>query len=253
MKKLPFIAATLFLSSILATPQADAHGIWFAQRSTQLAMIYGVGADDLDMVKRKDLIKTIVGYDADWEPIATELVVAGPLVLVNSEGMPEVVAATMDNGIWSKTKEGEWVKKGRDEVPDAVTAEKTMKYAVHVSGNLTSKIPALPHQTLQIIPQVDALPESMGDELKLKVLFDGKPAVGAVIVRDFVNDPDSERVKPEAEQLKTDAEGNVTIQIRNQGLNVIGATFNGPADEPKKIDKIEHFATLSFVLKHLPE
>jgi hypothetical protein len=41
--------------------------------------------------------------------------------------------------------------------------------------------------------------------------------------------------------------------VRNQGLNVIGATYDGPADDPKRIDKIEHFATLSFVLQHLPE
>jgi hypothetical protein len=31
---------------------ADAHGIWFAQRARQLALVYGVGADDLDAVKR---------------------------------------------------------------------------------------------------------------------------------------------------------------------------------------------------------
>ncbi|MBJ7375941.1 MAG: DUF4198 domain-containing protein, partial [Sphingobium sp.] len=30
---------------------ASAHGIWFAQRARQLALIYGVGADDLDAVK----------------------------------------------------------------------------------------------------------------------------------------------------------------------------------------------------------
>lgn len=37
-------------------PVADAHGIWFAQRARQLALIYGVGADDLDAVKRLPLI-----------------------------------------------------------------------------------------------------------------------------------------------------------------------------------------------------
>ena len=29
---------------------AQAHSIWFAQRARQLALIYGVGADDLDAV-----------------------------------------------------------------------------------------------------------------------------------------------------------------------------------------------------------
>ena len=61
MKKITgFIAAAL----LIATSAADAHGIWFAQRATQLALIYGVGADDLDSVKRLPLIKSVSGYDA---------------------------------------------------------------------------------------------------------------------------------------------------------------------------------------------
>lgn len=43
------------------------------------------------------------------------------------------------------------------------------------------------------------------------------------------------------------------LPVRNQGLNVFGALYDGPPDEPTRIDKIEHFATLSFVLPHLPE
>ena len=43
------------------TVPADAHRIWFAQRARQLALIYGVGADDLDAVKRLPLVKTVTG------------------------------------------------------------------------------------------------------------------------------------------------------------------------------------------------
>jgi hypothetical protein len=63
---------------------------------------------------------------------------------------------------------------------------------------------------------------------------------------DFVNDPDGERIV-------TGHDGRVTINIRNQGLNVIGALYDSPSDEPDKIDKIENMATLSFVLPHEPE
>ena len=31
---------------------AQAHGFWFAQRANSLAMVFGVGADDLDVLKR---------------------------------------------------------------------------------------------------------------------------------------------------------------------------------------------------------
>ena len=63
---------------------------------------------------------------------------------------------------------------------------------------------------------------------------------------DFVNDPDS---KP----VKSGKDGSVTLKVRNQGLNVIVATFDAPPDDPVKSSKIEHVATLSFVLPHKPE
>lgn len=253
MKKITGFYSAMLLAMAIATPQVHAHGIWFAQRSNLLALVYGVGADDLDTVKRKDLMTSITSYDADWQPIDTKLREFGPMMVVDADGFPAVVAATMDNGIWSKDKEGNWHKMGRDEMPDAVTSEKTMKYAVHLGYELPAKMPLLDGHTLQIIPVADKLPENMGDELTLKVLYDGKPAEGAIIVRDFVNDPDSERVKADDQKLKTGKDGTVTIQVRNQGLNVIGATYVSPPDDPKKIDKIEHFATLSFLLRHLPE
>jgi len=34
---------------------------------------------------------------------------------------------------------------------------------------------------------------------------------------------------------------------------VITAIFDGQSDEPTKADKMEHLATLSFVLPHAPE
>lgn len=246
MKKIAAVTAGAVLASLLIAANTHAHGIWFAQRATQLALIYGVGADDLDAVKRLPLIESVAGYDTEWNAVPTELKVAGPLVLVVSDGLPVVVSAVLNNGIWSKTPAGEWLKKGRDEVPDAVIAEKTFKYAVHVRGKLESKIPNLPKQTLQLVPVANKLPAMMGDDMKVKVLFQGKPVEGAAIKTDFVNDPD-------AVPLKTAADGTVTIKVRNQGLNVIAAIYDGPADEPKRIDKIEHLATLSFVLEHLPE
>ena len=247
MKKITRLAAVAALTlGMTMTSTVYAHGIWFAQRATQLALIYGVGADDLDSVKRLPLIRDVSGYDADWKPVKTSLRVAGPLLLVDSEGDTAVVAAVLDNGIWSKTPDGEWHKKGRDEVKNATISEKTIKYAVHINGPLSTALPPLEGQTLQIVPLAPALPALLGQPLKLRVLYEGKPVAGARVLHDFVNDPDG---KP----AKTAADGTVTIKVRNQGLNVVTAIFDGPADDPARIDKIEHLATLSFVLPHAPE
>ena len=247
--------AAVAASAIMATA-AQAHGIWFAQRGKQLAMVYGVGSDDLDMVKRLPKVKSVQGYDAEWAPVAATLQPAGIVPIVDSEAPITAVAAVLDNGVWSKDKSGDWHQMGRDQMPDAVVSERTIKYAVHLlgiserpegfSGTLDAKVPVMADQRLQIVPADGQIPGDKGKPLAIKVLYEGKPIQGVKIHTDFVNDPDQE-------PLMTDANGMATFPVRNQGLNVIGATYVGASDQPAVYEKTEHFATLSFVLPHLPE
>lgn len=255
------ITAAAVASSMFAATVAQAHGIWFAERSSQLAIVYGIGADDLDMVKRLPKIVSFTGYDDEWKKVDAELMAAGPVVIVAGDDFPAGVSAVMDNGVWSWTPEGEILPKGRDEVPNAVRAERTVKYAVAVRGMLPKNFPNLKTQRLQIIPVAEytpalvdgeydmhgtEMPVEAGDHLKVKVVYEGKPVAGAKVLTEVVTDPD-------APVVITDKDGFATIRVRNQGLNVVGALYDGPSDEPKRFDKIEHFATLSFVLPHLPE
>ena len=240
-----FAAAALAAGAIAAT-DAQAHGFWFAQRANALAMVFGVGADDLDVVKRLPKVTKFAAYDEDGKEVPSKLVTNGPLVTVDIDNQPAFVAAVMDYGMWSKTADGKWHNKGMDEVPGAVISEKNYKYGVHVRRELTAAMPELPGQTLQILPVKTPLPLKAGQPLKLKVLYQGKPAAGAKINSDFVNDPDQ---KP----LKTGKDGTVTIKVRNQGLNVIVAVFESAPEDPKKTKHVENLATLSFVLPHEPE
>jgi nickel transport protein len=244
MKKLAMaitLGATVFASTV-----AHAHGIWFAQRSTQLALMYGVGADDLDMVKRFPNITSTTAYGPDGKAVPTSLYVDGRLVLVSTEHQPSVVASVLENGMWCKTPDGKWHKKGKDEVPDAVLSQRTIKYTVHIRGPLTAPIGPLPGHTLQIVPVSATLPAMMGEPIKLRVLLNGKPVAGARVMHDFLNDPDG---KP----VLSGADGTITLKVRNQGLNVIMAVIDAPTDQPTKYNHLEHSASLSFVLPHLPE
>lgn len=233
-------------ASLAAATAAQAHAIWFAERATQLALIYGVGADDLDIVKRLPLVQGVAGYDADGQPVTASVRAAGPIAVVDADAPIAAVTAWMDYGVWSKTPDGTWHKKGRDEVPDAVVSERTMKYAVHLKGVPTKPVPLFPGQALQIVPADATFPQKSGEPIKLRVLYQGKPAAGVLVLHDYVNDPDHPPVK-------TAADGTVTINVRNQGLNVIAAIHLVPSDQPAKYDKVEHRATLSFVLPHAPE
>jgi len=241
--KLAVVAS--LLAGMGAASLAQAHGIWFAQRSNQLALIYGLGADDLDMIKRQPKVKSVTAYDERGKEVSTQLTASGPLLVVNTDNEPAIVAGVLDNGLWSKTADGKWYNKGKDEVPNATTSLHTFKYAVHLLRPLHGAMPILPGQKLQIVP-VGNVPDRMGQPLTVRVLYNGKPAAGAEVQPDLLNDPDS---KP----LKTRADGAVTIKVRNQGLNVVVARLDSPPSEAAKADSDEHEATLSFVLPHKPE
>ena len=236
---------TVMALAALISAQASAHGIWFAERSKQLALIYGVGADDLDAVQRLPKIASVSGFDENWGGVDVELTPSGPLLLVTSDERPAAVSAVLNNGIWSNTGDGHWIGKGRDEVPNAISSEETIKYAVHLRGPLR-KVPVLPTQVLHIVPVGDSFPLLLGEMQTYQVLHKGKPVAGALVKNDFVNDPD-------AEPVVSGKDGKVTFPIRNQGLNVVVAVYDAPTDRPKIIDKYEYLATLSFVLPHAPE
>lgn len=240
------LAVTALSAGMIVTSTTNAHGIWFAERATQLGLIYGLGADDLDSVKRLKYIEEISGYDADWNPIPTSLRVAGPLLLVDSDDQPTVVAAVMDYGTWTQASDGQWHWKSKDEVPGALSSTKTFKYAVHIAEPMKKPMHALAGHSLQIIPVETALPDLLGQPMTLRVLHKGQPVEGAAVLRDFVNDPD-------AEPLMTGVDGTVTIKVRNQGLNVISASYYHDVEDSIELDEISHRATLSFVLPHEPE
>jgi uncharacterized GH25 family protein len=233
------------MAGLGAATVAQAHGIWFAQRSSQLALIYGVGAEDLDSVKRLPKVKTVAAYDDQGKDVPTQLAPNGPLLVVSTENQPAIVAAILDNGLWSKTPDGKWHNKGKDEVPGATRSEHTVKYAVHLR-RLNVVPPVLPAHKLQIVPLVKQLPDQMGQALTVRVLYEGKPVQGASVQADYVTDPDSA-------PLKTGPDGTATIKVRNQGLNVVAATLATPPADPAKTNQDEHLATLSFVLPNLPE
>ena len=232
------------MSALLVTCcSAYAHGIYFAERAQKTALVYGVGADDLQIVKRLPKIASFTAFDEQWHEVEAELNVYDPMVFVDGEH--DALAAVMKNGIWSDTGDGHWVNKGRDEVPGAILSEETIKYAVFLRGPLRN-VPKIAGQMLQIIPVGDSFPLLLGATQTYQVLFQGEPIAGARVLADFINDTD-------AAPVVSDTNGMVTLPVRNQGLNVVAAIYDAPTDRPRIIDKFELLATLTFILPHEPE
>lgn len=243
------ISAGVAMATVLAacaSSAANAHAIWFAQRARQLALVYGVGADDLDAVKRMPLINSVQGFDAQGNPVPTSLRAAGAIPVVDSKVPLAIVAAAMDYGMWSKDAAGEWHNKGRDEIKSATVSEHNFKYAVHLNQLPTRPVPMIAGHKLQLVPASLAIPQKMGEPIKVRAYYDGKPIAGVDVKADYVNDPDQEATK-------TDVDGYATIPVRNQGINVLMAIYVGPTDNPAKYERMEYSASLTFVLPHAPE
>lgn len=239
------LSAATLAAILSGATVAQAHGIWFAQRAKQLALIYGIGADDLDMVRRLPQVESVTAYDADYRPIHAAARVAGPIVLIDADAQPTLIAAVMPYGIWSRVGDAEFEKKTLLEMPNATVSTKNIKYAVSIQGALNKPIPALAGHALQIVP-AGAIPTTLGTPLTYRVLYNGAPLAGARLINDMVNDPD-------AKEVLSGADGTITMPVRNQGLNVIRAVYDGPSDQPKLYRQIEHTATLAFTLAHAPE
>jgi len=248
MKK-PFrmFALAVACAATLATPlAASAHAIWFAQRAGELALVYGHGAEDLSVIKRLDKITSVRGVGAAGDEVPVSLTRTDHLAFVKLDSSPAIVTATLDNGLWSQGPDGKWVGKGKDEVPGAQQSGRYLKYTSHLRVLPQGAVAPVPGLGLQLVPAGPKFPHHKGETLTLRVLLDGKPAVGALVRPDAVNDPD-------AKPVKAGRDGLVTLKVRNQGLNVIEAQAVSPPADAAKADKTAHTATLSFVLEHMPE
>ncbi len=240
------IGALAALMLAAAVGQANAHGVWMAQRSGEMAVVYGHGAEDLDMIRRFERIREVSAFDATGNAVKTALRKTDHLVLLDLSAKPSVLALVLDNGFWSKQPDGKWVARGRDEVPDAKESGRYIKYAVRLTGPLKAPLGPLPGQVLQVVPVKPVLPQHVNDQMTVRVLFNGKPVAGARVIRDYVTDP-------EAKPAITGKDGLFTFRVRNQGLNVIAASFDAPSDDPVKATKNGLHATLTFALEHGPE
>jgi nickel transport protein len=247
MPRISHLAAALAAATgLMQAAPALAHGIWFAQRADRLALVYGDGAEDLDAVKRLPKITSVAGLSAEGAAVPVKLEPEGRLAFVNLEGRPAVLSATMDNGLWSRDAKGQWHGKGKDQVPDATISGRYFKYNTHLVTLPAGAMRAVPGLALQLVPVGATFPRHIGEPLTVQVLFEGQPLAGAKVWRDVVTDPDGQ-------PLLADAQGRVTLPVRNQGLNVVRAEHESASIDPGKTLNTHHFATLSFALDHEPE
>jgi len=78
-----FLLSLVAVALVASAVDLDAHGIWFAQRPGELALIFGEGADDEATVHRLAGVRDLGAWDASGTKVATRLITADRLLLVD--------------------------------------------------------------------------------------------------------------------------------------------------------------------------
>jgi len=215
---------------------AFAHGIYTAERHSDMAIVYGHGPSD--EAYDNDKVKALQGHNAAGKALELSVDRSGNYVTFKPTDELVAISAQFDNGYWSEKSDGEWVNKPMNEVEDAKQGGHYLKYNTAYLKADDAEPSAL-GLDFEIVPMVNPLTLEPGDELKVQVLVQGEPTADIPVVAAFVTDRDSDVVK-------TDDDGYATLTIRNNGLNVVAAETSTELKDNPKADKASHFATLSF-------
>ena len=236
MKK--FLAAALGAAMGLGmyATTVDAHGVFFANRLDQKALVLGEGP--LDNAYDPACVQRIDAYDVNFEPTTVERVDAGNHVTIVPDDDLGVTATFFDYGYFAKTTDGQVIPT-RDyaSVENLKAVTYARKYNVHY-WNEAVKPGGLYNVPIQIVPAVNPLTLRRGDTLRLRIYKDGQPYTNAPVIADVLGDLTT--------ATNADANGYITVRVANNGLNVIGVEVGFPTDDPIVTEKI--FSSLSFIL-----
>jgi len=234
---IPLFAA-LALAATLATAQA--HGIWVAERHGTQAIIYGHGASDESYEPAK--LTSLVGRAADGSEVKITINKQADHILFEAPEEAVFIVSTFDNGYWSTGADDKLYNKPKDEVNGATEGGRYLKYSIALRGKIEGSIKPQGLE-MEIVPLSDPSALKAGDKLDIQLLFNGKPLADVVVISEYTTDSDNK-------SIKTGPDGKATIAIRNQGLNVLAASFSEDLENDPKADKISHFTTLSFNLDY---
>lgn len=218
---------------------ASAHGVWVAERLDQKQLVLGEGPGD--NAYKPSSVQSVQGYTAAFEKTLVKVIDEKNHVVLIPNEETAVIGVNFDYGYWTKdTKTGKTLNVPMNQVKGADKGTHAIKYNVTYlhSVNEVKPVPDIP---LQIVPQLDPTKLHKGDVLPVVVMKDGKPLANADLIPDVINDL--------TKVIKTDAKGQATVTVANDGLNVIGVEIAFPITEKNKMaTQNKYFTSLTFTL-----
>lgn len=221
---------------------ASAHDIWLDPTGSGVQVLYGHPHEP--ELPSAGKLMSLTAYEPSDAVVLKAKLEAGPAPALRAAHQGDALfAAAYDNGYWVRLPDGSYRNASKRMLPQADKSLWSVKFAKAVFG------PAAPWdkivgQPLEIVP-LEA-PTSASGQIRVRVLFEGRPLNGAsVVATDGVN------FKSDADQARatTDAEGVAVVALRRAGPQVLGVSHRvTPSQTPALADSDSYGATLAFTV-----
>jgi nickel transport protein len=187
------------------------------------------------------LIAEAKGLNAKGQAVEMEIVKNKENASLSPKGSPAIIGALYDSGYWLKTTDG-WKKatkregKGKYEIVEALKSKQWCKCVLASTPESSKPV----GQRFEIVPQKDPTTVTAGEKLPIKVVFDGKPAEGAIVAAGGGHESDKK------DPLKTDKDGMAIIIVEKPGPQLVKATLSIPIKDDPDADQLHVASTMTF-------
>lgn len=139
--------------------------------------------------------------------------------------------------------------KPKNQVPEALRCVRSVKFAKAIVnlGGAKGDVSQPVGQTLEVVPLANPAELKAGQDLPVRVLFEGRPLPKAPLFATFAGF--SGQKNTFAFATKTDKEGKALVRLWHPGQWLVVAKHETPFSDKAECDKYMHAASLTFQLK----
>lgn len=145
---------------------------------------------------------------------------------LKDEGLETVIAAR--------------AKRGDSQKPSRELFSRSAKALIAAGGEGTTGFDRVVGLTLELVPEKNPYASKGGDALPVRLLFEGKPLAGALVVALSYDDPDQKIA------ARSDRDGRVTLRLPREGVWLVKAVHMVPVVGNPNEDWRSIWASLTF-------
>lgn len=216
---------------LIAPSQSLAHEFWIEGKGQELVLVFGHGSNRAEFDARN--FKAVRALDANGKEVQVAIEKKEKAVAIRLSGPSAVVLAEVDNGYWCKTIYG-WKHLGKSKASRVIEALRSLNYAKVLLSGGDAVLKPLEGAALDIVPTSDPSKMKAGENLRIQVLFQGKPLSGVEVAG-----ADHQKIGI------TDAQGMVSVPLTG-GNQLVVTTCKQPLQGDPEADFLSLTATLSF-------